>query len=253
MTFEEFLRLERKPGWKYEYWDGAAHISARPVVAPLILPLASRIGLSPPSPLPTEPVRSDDAPALISAFIDAFTGTAEYFEWPGDAIERSARECIETYFSGERGGPMAASRLARDRCDIAGAALIIKRRDGAPYIDLLMVRPAWQRRGLATAMVSAAVSDLRAAGEEVLTSGYNLANEASVAWLTGSASTERPDEYVARMRARYARLELDRLRRIGDLDAERGRRLEEECGRLEALAKRLEEEFWRRTKPEPET
>src|SRR5947209_6862818 len=109
MSIDAFELLPRKPGWKYEYWDGHAHMRPAHAVAELTLPLRPREVAS---PLTLRAVTAADAAALSRAFYSAFRGTAEYCGWPLRRIRESSVECIETFFSGERGTLLEASRMA---------------------------------------------------------------------------------------------------------------------------------------------
>jgi GNAT superfamily N-acetyltransferase len=101
---------------------------------------------------------------------------------------RSARENIRDFFAGDRGEVLPSSCLAVDEGAedlvelVAGAALVTRAKDGCPLLDMLFVRPRWQRRGLAAALVSWSLRELLAQGEATLRSRYLLANEPSRAW-----------------------------------------------------------------------
>src|SRR5438876_1105722 len=124
MSIEEFHLLPRKPGWKYEYWDGHAHIRPAHAAAELTLPLAPREVAS---PVPLRPVTPDDAGALSLAFYRAFRDTAEYCDWSPRHVRENSVECIESFFSAKRGTPLDASRIAvMPRGAVAGAALILR-------------------------------------------------------------------------------------------------------------------------------
>ncbi|HZO91453.1 MAG TPA: GNAT family N-acetyltransferase [Chthonomonadaceae bacterium] len=183
MTIEQYHLLPLKPGWKREYIDGEAHIQPRNTAATLTISVGPRpVNAS----YPLREVTPEDAPALIAAFYEAFRDTCEYCDWPDAKIRESASKCITTFFAGQRGETHSASRLAVEtatatgREEVIGAALLVRDNDG-PYLDMLFVRPHWQRRGLATALVSAAMNALHAAGEPTLRSAYDIANDPSVA------------------------------------------------------------------------
>jgi GNAT superfamily N-acetyltransferase len=141
------------------------------------------------SPLPLRAVAEGDELPLVSAYEAAFADTVEYCDVPPEAIARSAGENIRAFLSGDRGPALPSSCVAT--CSgtaglgvgaVVGAALLTRARNGAPLLDMLFVRPAWQRRGLATALVSWSLQELLARGERVLRSRYHLANEASRLW-----------------------------------------------------------------------
>ena len=244
ITFDAFERLPRKPGWKYEYFNGEAVLSPKSLCVVTRVAVESRI------------VRSrfllrraipDDEGLLIDAYLEAFKDTVEYCDWPAEATERSARETIQQFFGGDRGRPHGASRLAvSDEHDeepcVLGAALVIEGRCG-PVLDLLFIRPQWQRQGLATALVSAVLGRLHDEGAQHLTSRYLLANEASRAWHWSFGFVDEPDLWVAQAYHRCARHAVWRAEQIGDVDEAERVRLEEaalwwsrEVERLERLA-----------------
>jgi predicted N-acetyltransferase YhbS len=113
-----------------------------------------------------------------------------------------------------------ASRLAVTARAVVGAALVVRPPRG-PRLDLLFVRPRWQRAGLATALVAAAGAALRGAGEAELRSSYRLANAPSAAWHTRFGFREAPNLSVASAREAWAYHELQRLTLLGDADAAR--------------------------------
>jgi GNAT superfamily N-acetyltransferase len=132
--------------------------------------------------------KGDELP-LVSAYVSAFADTVEYCEVPEEAITSSAGENIRAFLGGDRGPALPSSCVAIDSGTagpcvgaVAGAALVTRSRNGAPLLDMLFVRRTWQRRGLATALVSWSLQELLARGERVLRSRYHLANEASRAW-----------------------------------------------------------------------
>ena len=92
------------------------------------------------------------------------------------------------YLGGERGKPLPASRLAlvfhpeTEERVVGGGALLVEMDDGCPLLDVLLVSPEWQRRGLATALVSSAIDQLHGSGYRRLTSRYMLGNDESEAW-----------------------------------------------------------------------
>lgn len=238
MTWDEFEALPRRPGWKHEYVDGTAYITPGHTIVTVSLPLAPREVAA---PCALRPVEETDAPALIALFEEAFTETVEYCDWRPAQIRDSARECIEGFFRGRRGKPPhPGSRIGDDADGPAGAALISATPDG-PLLDVLFIRPAWQRRGLGTALVASAVSALHAAGETKLFSRCHLGNEASVAWHRRFGFVEEPDLTLTEMRLRLARHELHRRQKPGGLSAEERSALEAECARLKKQVATLEE------------
>lgn len=243
MSIEEFELLPMRPGWKYEYWDGRAHITPREHGVIVTVPVTAK-------PVNTSLVlrgaTSADAPELTTVFLEAFIDSTEYCDWGTQKISEAADKAIRSHFAGERGKPHSASRVAmgfdRERgCDsIVGAALLAH----APrysILDLLFVRPAWQRHGIATALLSDAMNQLHNGGEAILKSAYHAANEASMNWHQRFGFVEEPDLMRARLYSSAARHELWRREKIGGLSDRERASLKSEVDRWEIEVERLEE------------
>lgn len=243
MSIEEFELLAMRPGWKHEYWDGRAHITPREHGVIVAMPVTPR-------PVNTSLVlrraTGADAAELTTAFLEAFIDSTEYCDWETQKICEAADKAIRSHFAGERGKPHLASRVAmgfdRERgCDsIVGAALLTH----APrysILDLLFVRPAWQRHGIATALLSDAMNELDSVGEAILKSAYHAANEASMNWHQRFGFVEEPDLMRARLYSTAARHELWRREKIGGASDRERAALKSEAERWEIEVERLEE------------
>lgn len=240
MTFEEWDRMPWRFGWKHEYFGGEAHITPRHDHVHVrfcgAVPTAEL-----PDGLSVRRVSPDDAPELVGAFIETFEDGVEFCDWTEEEIREHARTNITEYFAGRRGEPMEASRLALEGNLIEGAVLFCHR-DEEPVLDLLMVKPGFRRRGIARALVSAAIRKLREHGEgENLRSAHHAANEESTAWHRSFGFEEEPDLFLARMRRMFYAREASRFpeaceehARLEALYEEWGRRVE----KLEEIADR---------------
>ena len=225
MNWEAFELMARKPGWKYEYWGGQAHISPRHQVVTVAISVQPRAVSS---PCRLRPVAPDDEPQLVAAYIAAFGDTIEYCDWEPAQLTSSARTNIRNFYIGKRGPPhpashvAVASRAAAAEEQIVGAALIIANDGEPPLLDMLFVTPAWQRQGLATALVTAALNALHSTGVPALESRYMLGNAESQAWHQQFGFVEEPDLFLAQAYYRHSQHELWRRQTIGDLtDAQR--------------------------------
>ncbi|MDQ2799559.1 MAG: GNAT family N-acetyltransferase [Armatimonadota bacterium] len=239
MTLEEFHALPRRPGWKHEYWGGKAYIQPRPSVAIVRAPVVPR-PVSIPDGFRLRPATLDDAPPLIHAFFDAFRDSIDYWGYPLPKIRADAHHSITTCFAGRRGAFRSASclALAPTGRSIAGAALIVEGGEG-PNLDLLFVRPRWQRRGLAVALLQFAMNALHEGGETSVDGGYNVANDASAAVHRRLGFEELPDLLRAQDEAYCARHELRRREQEGLTGAER-QGLEGRVAHWEAIHAELE-------------
>ena len=240
MTVEEFELLPMVLGWKYEYYDGKAHIRPGHTIAVVRMEVEPR-KVSAPRPLLG--VTMEDERQLIQAFFDAFRDTVEYCDWERRKIEQSARKSIKTFFAGRRGHPHTSSRLALTEESppvVAGAALIVTNANG-PMLDILFVSPQYQRAGLATALVADAMNELHRQGEKSLRSAYHIGNEASRRWHARFGFVEEPDLLLARTYLHCARRELWRREKMGGLNDQERKALEADCERWEARVEELEE------------
>jgi GNAT superfamily N-acetyltransferase len=237
MTLEEFERLPQKPGWKFEYFDGVAHITPSHQIAVVTMEVTPR---SAEHSCLLRAVTPEDQSALIPLFVDCFGSTIEYCDWDPDAILDSAAEAIRSFFAGRRGMPLPASRAAVCANELAGAALVVDGGGSRAILDMLFVSSRWQRQGLAAALVAASMNHLHGAGIQTLSSAYMSGNEPSQAWHRAFGFVEEPDILMARTSLRQARHELERRKRLGALTEPEQIHLEQECDRLSQLVDRLE-------------
>ncbi len=185
-------------GWKHEYFGGEAHITPRHDHVHVRfrgeVPVAEL-----PKGLSMRRVFPDDGPELIETFEDG----VEFCDWTDDMINTHARTNIIDYFAGKRGHPMKESRLVFEENTIVGAVLFCRREYG-PLLDLLMVRPAFRRRGISSALVGKAIMKMRESGEgETLRSARHVANEGSALWHRSFGFEEERDLFLARMRRMF--------------------------------------------------
>jgi RimJ/RimL family protein N-acetyltransferase len=245
MTVDEYLLLPFEPGWKCEYWNGKAHYSPRYHAVVTTIAVAPRDVNT--DCLLRQPAESDIEP-LTPVYVAAFRETIEYYGYSQEQIAEAARRDLTNYFAGEHGQPTSASCLAiapaahgsnPDEEVFAGAAMVTLTKNG-PLLYLLFIAPEWQRRGLATAMVSAAINELHELGDKTLTSKYHIGNEQSLAWHQRFGFVEEPDLRRARLYLQQARVELARRDKIGPLTAEELAKLTADVERWKAEVERLE-------------
>lgn len=247
MSVEDYHLLPFHPGWKVEYFHGEAVFQPRENCAYGTLPvppqLAPRAG-----GIAFRAADSLDAPALVALFRAAFLETPEYAGWPLARFDTEAEKVVAGFLSGKRGPISDATRLAvrtgagADDGAVVGAACVVKRAAGAALLEVLMVAPAWQRRGIARALAAAVLGQLARTGREQLISRWHLANEASVAWHRQIGFREEPDLFNAKLYLRAAEHEIWRLEKLGQLPEPRRAELvqtqqhwQREIARLETL------------------
>lgn len=254
MSWEEFERMPWRFGWKHEYWDGCAHLTPRAESAVTAC-------------VTQRAVEAADAEDLIECFIETFQEGVEFCDWQAEQFQAHARRNITGYFAGRRGAPHEVSRLATSNeaetgaiqtstvsaQRIIAAALFIQKPD-APVLDLLMVRPGFRRRGIARALIIAAMNDLHARGFENLRSAYVVSNEESAAWHRAFGFSEEPGLHLARLRREFFRHEMWRYETLSGVDARNTyARLKAECefwqGRVDELEAICESEGYESVTP----
>ena len=242
MTVDEYHLLPFEPGWKCEYWDGHAHYSPRHQAVVTTIAVGPRDAHT--ECALRQPDESD-IERLTPVYAAAFSETIEYFGYSPDQVAQAARRDLTDYFAGKHGQPTSASCVAvtpesnPEEERFAGAAMITST-GGGPLLYLLFVAPEWQRRGLASAMVSAAIIELHELGEKTLTSRYHIGNEQSLAWHQRFGFVETPDLRRARLYLQQSKVELWRREKIGGLTAEERAKLNAEAARWEAEVETLQ-------------
>jgi len=254
MSFEEWERLPRTPGWKWEYYDGCAHVRPNHQYAVTTAAVARRPVNS---PCALRRVLPEDEAALLAVYLEAFADDAVFCDYTDEQLLQAARADLRESFGGRRAPLLPASRVALAvepaGPQLVGAALLSQEGTYGPVLDLLFIRPAWQHRGLATALVSSAMNALHEAGESVLTSCYQLANLPSRAWHRAFGFIERPDLRYAQAYYRYARHELSRRKKSGELTGADCAELHVELtywhDQVEALQRLVEEQGYEAVTP----
>jgi len=242
MTREDFDRLPFDLGWKHEYFDGHLHRSPRHVTAGAKLLLSPRAVTS---ALRIRPVTAADREPLIAGYVDAYNDTIHFWDYSPERIARAAHEDIDHYFGGRGGRPLPASRVAvteTPACGerLTGATLITEDQLDSALLRLVFVVPAWQRQGVATAMVSDTINELYASGTRLLRSQYHPGNESSRRWHRMLGFVEEPDVLLLQLYFRHADDELWRRERLGDLGEDERRRLRVERDRWKRRLDTLE-------------
>lgn len=216
MTIEEFETMPHRLGWKHEYWDGMARLSpSHTAIATVKMTIAQRTIVDPPCEI--RPLNEDDTARLHPAYVAAFHDTIDYCNRSLASVKVAAVENLQNYFTEKRGKRLDASRIAIYRKRVVGAALIVEKKDGQPFLYLLFVVPKWQRKGVANALMSEVMNVLYAAGYTTLTSRYMLGNDESRAWHERFGFVLKPDIFVAGHYYRHAAQEYERHKLRADL------------------------------------
>lgn len=239
MTVEEYELLPFELGWKCEYYDGQAHFTPRYHPVSTMLQVSRRTFSA---PCPLRPAVTADAEKLAEVYVLSFGATLEYCDYTDEEMHKAAERALHEHFTGERGHPLSASRVAVDPNHpdrLIGAALLLTGRASAK-LDLLFVRPGWQGCGLGTALVSDASNHLHLYGERRLMSRYHIGNDASRRWHQKFGFVEEPDLQRARLYLRATQSELWRRAQLNDLTAAERVRLEGEREQWQAQVDDLE-------------
>jgi GNAT superfamily N-acetyltransferase len=214
MSFEAYEVMERPFGWKVEYWDGHARLSPRAIGVTTKVNLSLRNSSH---NYILVPVCPDDREAMITGYCETFSESVEFCGWPMASIAESGAKDIGNYFSGKRGEPLSASvmALAPDSQAFAGLALVIHRPNYGAYLDLLYVRPEFQRQGVATAMLNWAIAHLIESGFPTLSSSYHICNKPSQRWHHRHGFEDEYDWYYARLKVGWYEMEIWRREKLG--------------------------------------
>lgn len=232
MSYEDFELMERPFGWKVEYWDGHARLTPRGMGVKTTINLLPRQG-SPTHPI--VPVTPDDRDRILAGYFEAFAPSVEFCGWPAEDIRDCAEKDIGKYFAGTRGEPLSASAiaLAPDSQELIGLLLVSQRSPQDAFMDLLYVRPEFQRQGVATAMLYWAIDRLIALGFQTLASRYHVCNEISRRWHHGHGFEDEYDWYYVKMKVGWCQAEMWRREKLG-LVAEL-EEMRQECDRWKAM------------------
>ena len=215
MTGDEFQRLPHRLGWTHEYYGDKAHITpSEMAIVTASLPVTRQ---SVAAPCLLRPPKEDDLNALIPAYYAAFADTIDYCDGEMKAIVKAAQKNLTGFFAGERGRPLPAARLAVDGGKIVGAAMLVEKKDGRAFLDLLFVIPGWRRRGVANALLADALNALHDAGYPELSSRFMLGNEASREWHHRFGFVDKPDRWMTTAYYRHYQHEWERQQAIGAL------------------------------------
>lgn len=161
---------------------------------------------------------------MKSAYIAAFSDTIEYCDWKPEQIAEEAKNNIKAFLAGKRRKPLSCSNVVIvlqskvKKETIIGAALVVETKSGKALLDMLFVIPEWQRKGIATTLVSSAINELYQNKVKTLISRHHAGNEQSKAWHKKFGFVELPDLSIAKLYYHQASNELWRREKLGDLN-----------------------------------
>lgn len=242
MSYEEWCYLPYQPGWKYEYFDGCAHITPNHQVTVTQVVVTPRTGTA---PCVLRPVLDSDEAELLSVYMRAFADNQAFCDYTEAQFYEAAQKNLDESFRGRRSPLLAASRVAIDTRsqmpELIGAALLSRDESYGPVLDLIFVLPHWHQCGVATALASEAINVLAQANESTLTSCYQLDNVTSQKWHQGFGFVELPDLRYVQVYLRRAQQNLYRCEQSGDTDSATHARLVAEVMHWREQIKALEQ------------
>jgi GNAT superfamily N-acetyltransferase len=224
MSQEEWRGFPRFPGWKYE-WDVRLGADAQ------IRQFGPhyRIRVEPRSvgaPCEIRSVKWKDVAALKADFAEAFKGYTDYLYCTEKQLLKLGSAVLRDFFAlGKDSLCRRASCLAVDPDNparVIGAALLASTNKSvrtppqvATQLQRVFVVPGWQRRGIATALVSEVLNRLWDAGQESLISGCSDYNMPSKRFHLGLGATEVLRSHARRPLFYWARNEIWRRAHLG--------------------------------------
>jgi GNAT superfamily N-acetyltransferase len=214
MSMAEFHTMQHPFGWKAEYWDGKAVFTPREIHVKTKLNLTEARSLHPTYNLNF--ANPTFKPQMIESFYEAFQDSVEFCNWPLDRIRQHAENNINHYFDGVRGEPLPVSVMALtpDHHQIAGLVLFTNQHEQI-NLDLLFVIPAYQRKRMATQMVSWAVNQLYENGIAEVYSAYHICNENSQKWHRSFGFQDIYDQFYIRLKYAWYCHEIWRHEELG--------------------------------------
>jgi len=212
ISWEQFHQLPKNPIYKWEYWDGKAHLTARPKpyhclldLKPAAVPKSINVFAS--DAVTIRLLNDQDWDRLTPVFAGAFSNIPPFCGMDKEARIAAARSCLEkTQTGGE--GPLVGSACfvaVDDDSEPCAAALVTlgpetdltslaqlhwktppadaaKRGLGRPHLSWIFVRPMLTRHGVGSALLGYCVNALLELGYRQLASTFWLGNESSTLW-----------------------------------------------------------------------
>lgn len=192
MSLEEYHLLPRKLGWTYDYEGGRAIVGPAEVLVDLARPVRMPVPAVPIDDFRCRTLEAEHVFALEKLYFDAFRPTPEATGLDDGDILAEASFSMILYASGALGAPLRCSRVVSDGNEPV-AALLVAETSAGPRMQVVMVHPHFQRRGLATALLGDVCATLESYGAEEILSRCLLANEPARRWYRKMGFVERPD------------------------------------------------------------
>jgi predicted N-acetyltransferase YhbS len=240
MTLTEFDALPHRLGWKHEYWDGAARLSPEEsAIAEFRRPITTPVKSTYSNNWIVRPIQRDDSAALIELFLRAFESADEFAGYSESSFRSRAAESVARFFARDMSTATThashetrlsdwkeVSFVVEDAQQLIGAALIREVRLG-PILEPIMIAPAYQRRGVGSALLATTLNKLRVMASqdkaplEYLYSRCHLSNPHSLAWHTIMGFEEMPNLPATQHRWLHHMQQARSLRLQGQIDLAR--------------------------------
>jgi GNAT superfamily N-acetyltransferase len=208
MSLAEFDLLPRHPAYKYEFMEGQAWLTPRPKFYHAILHLERfHPDIALPDDIQVRPVADEDVPHLEAVFAAAFSRQQPYASLEDAKRLEAARQALAKVRGGSDGPWMReASFVAVAAADVVGAIFVTLLPDadptdwdsfrwrepppadwrvpgaGRPHVTWIFVSEHLAGQGAGTALLAAAVTELRRMNFRSLASTFMLGNESSMLW-----------------------------------------------------------------------
>jgi len=208
LSRQDFECLPRHPAYKYEHFDGVAHLSPWPRYGHAQLDLERFLATAHNrAETAMRPARADDLGALIDIFAGAFGQQQPFASLDDELLRVASEQSLQRTFSGGDGPVVeAASFIGEHAAKAAGAVLITllpggdpTERDsyhwhgppppdlwgqhlGQPHLTWIIVDRFAQGNGLGTSLLEHAARVLRGHGYEALWTTFLVGNDQSLLW-----------------------------------------------------------------------
>jgi RimJ/RimL family protein N-acetyltransferase len=218
ISFAEFKQMPHPFGWKAEYYNDQAHFTPRSHVIKTNLNIQASVIKS---DFLIQPIDLQYKQEMTKAFYQSFRNSIEFCDWTTQEIRKHAEKNITDYFAGARGVPLPQSVMALEpkTKQLIGLALFVITKKQRYKLDLLFVKPDYQKQGLAASMVSQVTGQLHEMGIGELYSLYHIGNEASRNWHQKFGFKEEYDAHFSRLKYAWYCEEINRQEKLGLMDA----------------------------------
>jgi N-acetylglutamate synthase-like GNAT family acetyltransferase len=217
ISIDEFHDMEHPFGWKAEYYDGMAHFRPR---HHNLITKAQVCKRQVKGDLDLRPIDINFRDKMVDIFFETFQESVEFCDWEIDQIKKHAEKNINDYFNERRGKPYLNSLMAigKDGINIVGLGLFLTNEDGNMELDLLFIKPNYQRKGLGTELVSTVNNKLCEEGITELYSAYHICNEGSKSWHHSFGFKDICDQLFINSKFNWFRFEIQRRKKLGQTD-----------------------------------